>query len=110
MGRFQYDWAAIAADERFQALNRRKTRFLTALMLFSIAAYLALPIGAAYFPGWFATPVVGPINVGLLVALAEFVVAGAVAYVYTRRANADFDCAAREIAADAVRRHARRNP
>lgn len=109
MGRFHYDWAAIAADERFRALNRRKTRFLTALMLFSIAAYLALPIGAAYFPGWFATPVFGPVNVGLLVALGEFVVAGAVAFIYTRRANADFDCAAREIAADAVRQYSRRH-
>lgn len=110
MGRFQYDWAAIAADDKFRALNRRKNRFLAALMLFSIAAYLVLPIGAAYFPEWFARRVAGPVNVGLLVALAEFAVAGLVAYVYTRRANADFDAAAKEIASEAVLKYARRNP
>lgn len=110
MGRFHYDWAAIAADEKFQALNRRKNRFLALLMVVSIAAYLALPVGAAYFPELFATPVFGTLNVGLLVAFGEFVIAGLVAYIYTRRANADFDRAAKEISTDAVLKYARRNP
>lgn len=109
MGRFQYDWAAIAADEKFQALNRRKRKFLAILMVSSIVAYLALPVGAAYFPELFARPVFGPVNVGLLVALAEFGIAGLIAYIYTRRANADFDRAAKEISTDAVLKYARRN-
>lgn len=109
MGRFQYDWAAIAADDKFRALIRRKNRFLAILMFCSIVAYLALPVGAAYFPEVFARPVFGPVNVGLLFAFAEFAVAGLIAYVYTRRANADFDRAAKEIATDAVLKYARRN-
>ena len=108
MGRFQYDWAAIAADEKFQALNRRKRKFLAVLMVSSILAYLALPVGAAYFPELFARPVFGPVNVGLLVAFAEFGIAGLIAYIYTRRANADFDRAAKDIATDAVLKYARR--
>jgi uncharacterized membrane protein (DUF485 family) len=43
----------------------------------------------------------GPLNVGILFALSEFVVAWAVAYYYARRANREFDAMARELIADA---------
>jgi uncharacterized membrane protein (DUF485 family) len=108
MGRYKYDWTAIAADPKFRALHRRKTRFLTTLMLCSIAGYLLLPVGAAYCPELFARRVLGEVNVGILVALLEFVVAWGVAVLYTRRANADFDRMAREIAGDAVIHYATR--
>ena len=39
-------------------------------------------------------------NVGLLFALAEFVVAWLIAFYYPRRAGSEFDRLAREIAAD----------
>jgi len=97
LARIRYEWSAIAASPKFKELTRRKTRFLAALLLFSIAYYLLLPIGAAYFPDLFAMRVAGPINLGLLFALSEFLVAWAVAIVYTRRANADFDPAAHEL-------------
>lgn len=102
MSRIRYDWSAIAADPKFRDLNRRKTRFLAGLMLLSVVYYFLLPSGAAYFPELFATRVFGPVNVGILFALSEFAAAWAVAIVYTRRANADFDRAAQEIARDAV--------
>lgn len=102
MSRIRYDWSAIAAESKFRELTRRKTRFLAGLMLFSIAYYFLLPIGAAYFPELFARRIVGPVNFGIVFALSEFVVAWAIAIVYTRRANRDFDCAARAIARDAV--------
>jgi len=40
------------------------------------------------------------LNVGLLFALTEFVVAWVVAFYYSRRAGSEFDRLAREIAAD----------
>ena len=40
------------------------------------------------------------INVGLLFALSEFVVAWAIAVYYSKVANREFDKVAREIAAD----------
>jgi uncharacterized membrane protein (DUF485 family) len=94
------DWNAVIADPRFQALHRRKQGFLTALMILSVAFYFLLPIGAAYFQELFRIRVWGVVNVGLLFALSEFLVAWLVAFVYSRRAGAEFDRLAREIAAD----------
>jgi len=94
------DWNAVIADPRFQSLHRRKQRFLTGLMVLSVAYYFLLPIGAAYFQDLYKIRVWGPVNVGLLFALSEFIVAWLIAYYYSRRAGAEFDRMAREIAAD----------
>ena len=95
------NWAAIDSDPRFQRLHSRKTRFLMGLMLFSVAYYFLLPIGAAYFTDLFKIKLWGPINVGIVFALSEFIVAWAIAYYYSRRANREFDAMARELIADA---------
>lgn len=94
------DWDAIVRDPRFQSLHRRKTLFLWGLMAFSVVYYFLLPVGAAYFQSFFKIQVWGVINVALLFALSEFVVALVVAIVYTRKASQDFDVAAAAIAAD----------
>jgi uncharacterized membrane protein (DUF485 family) len=95
------NWAAIDSDPRFQRLHSRKTRFLLGLMIFSVAYYFLLPIGAAYFQDLYKIKVWGPVNVGLLFALSEFVVAWGIAYYYARRANAEFDPMAAELVRDA---------
>ena len=95
------DWKAIVADPRFQSLHTKKTRFLWGLMAFSVAYYFLLPLGAAYAPELFARKVFGPVNVGILFALSEFLVAWGVAFVYSRRANAEFDRMAAELIRDA---------
>jgi uncharacterized membrane protein (DUF485 family) len=94
------DWKAIDEDPRFQDLHRKKTSFLWGLMVFSIVYYFLLPIGAAYFQDLFKIKVWGPVNVGILFALSEFVVAWLIAYYYSRRANAEFDAMAAEIVRD----------
>jgi uncharacterized membrane protein (DUF485 family) len=98
------DWSAVIADPRFQQLHRRKMAFLWGLMAFSVIYYFALPIGAAYFQDVFKIKVWGVINVGLLFALSEFVVAWGIAIYYSRVANRDFDRVAAEIAADFMKR------
>ena len=95
------NWQAIDADPRFQALHRKKTLFLWGLMLFSIIYYFLLPVGAAYFPEIFKIKVWGPVNIGILFALSEFIVAWFLAVIYSRRANAEFDSMAEEIMNDA---------
>ncbi len=94
------NWAAIDADPKFQALHRKKTVFLWGLMIFSVIYYFLLPIGAAYFQDLFKTRVWGVVNFGLLFALSEFVVAWTIAYVYSKKANAQFDAMAQEIIDD----------
>ena len=94
------DWDAIVRDPRFVDLHRRKSRFLWSLMALSVGYYFLLPIGAAWFQPLFRRQVWGVINVGLLFALSEFVVAWAIAWYYSRRAGRDFDRLAALIAAD----------
>jgi uncharacterized membrane protein (DUF485 family) len=96
------NWQAIDADPRFQRLHREKSRFLWSLMAVSIVYYLMLPLGAAWFPGLFRTRVWGPVNVGLVFALSEFVMAWGVAFVYARHAGRRFDAMAAELVRDAA--------
>jgi len=95
------NWRAIDADPRFQALHRKKSQFLWGLMIFSMVYYFLLPIGAAYFQELFKIKVWGPVNIGLLFALSEFVVAWLIAFIYSRKANAEFDSMAQDIVNDA---------
>jgi uncharacterized membrane protein (DUF485 family) len=97
------NWAAVNADPRFQALHRKKSRFLWGLMVFSVVYYFLLPIGAAYFTDLFKTKVWGVINFGLVFAWSEFIVAWGLAWIYARRANAEFDALAAEINRDAMK-------
>jgi uncharacterized membrane protein (DUF485 family) len=96
----QVDWKAIDTDPRFQALHRKKTLFLWGLMVFSMAYYFLLPIGAAYFQDLFKIKVWGVVNVGILFALSEFVVAWGLAWYYSHHANAVFDTEAAAIVRD----------
>jgi uncharacterized membrane protein (DUF485 family) len=100
MASITIEWSRVVADPRFQVLHRKKQSFLTGLMIFSVVYYFLLPVGAAYFPALFNVKVWGPINVGLLFALSEFVVAWGVAFHYSRRANAEFDAMARDLAVE----------
>jgi uncharacterized membrane protein (DUF485 family) len=98
------DWDAVVADQRFQGLRHRKHRLLWGLMAFSLAYFLLLPLGAAYFQDLFKVRVWGVVNIGLLFALSEFIVVWAVAIVYSRRASRDFDRMAELLVADHLQR------
>lgn len=95
----EVDWNALIRDPRFQSLHRRKSAFLWGLMAIALAYYLLLPIGAAYFQDLFKIRVWGVINIALLFALSQFVVAWAIAVIYSRRASRDFDLMAAELSA-----------
>jgi len=101
MSKREMNWAAIDADPRFQALHRKKTTFLWGLMIFSVIYYFLLPVGAAYYQDLFKIKVWGVVNVGILFALSEFVVAWTIAFVYSKKANSEFDAMAQEIINDA---------
>jgi uncharacterized membrane protein (DUF485 family) len=99
----QVDWKAIDGRADFQELHRRKAGFLWGLMVFSMVFYFLLPIGAAYFQDLYKIKVWGPLNVGLLFALLQFLVAWGIAWYYARRANRVFDPMAAAIVGDAER-------
>jgi uncharacterized membrane protein (DUF485 family) len=101
MAKAEMNWAAIDADPRFQALHRKKTKFLWSLMIISMVYYFLLPIGTAYYTDLFKIKVWGPVNVGLVFALSQFIVAWAIAWIYAKRAYTEFDSMAEEIIKDA---------
>lgn len=95
------DWARAGQDPRFLELVAKKRKFLFSLMAFSVFYYFLLPIGAAYAPGlWAWRPFGGAVNFGLLFAISQFVVAWTIAFVYTRRANREFDSASEALKRD----------
>lgn len=83
----EIDWATLAHDPAFLALHAQKRRFLWSLMVFAIGYYFLLPVGAAYLPEVYRIRISGPLNVGLLFALSQFVVAWGIAWLYARRAG-----------------------
>jgi uncharacterized membrane protein (DUF485 family) len=70
------------------------------MMLFALIFYFLLPISTAYFQDILKVKIWGVINVGLLFALSQFIVAWVIAIIYAKRANAEFDVRAKALIAD----------
>lgn len=100
MAQSSINWVAIDNDPRFQRLHAKKLAFLTGLMVFSLVYYFLLPIGAAYFTDIYKIKVYGVVNIGILFALSQFLVAWGIAFYYTAKAK-DFDVMAAELVRDA---------
>ncbi len=94
-------WEAVEADPRFQALHKHKNKFLWRMMLFALVYFFCLPIATAYFQDILKVKIWGVINVGLLFALSQFIVAWTIAAIYAKRANAEFDARAKVLIDDA---------
>ena len=94
-------WEAVADDPRFKQLHRDKTRFLWRMMLFALVYFFCLPIATAYFQDILKVKIWGVINVGLLFALSQFIVAWCIAAIYAKRANSEFDARAKILVEDA---------
>lgn len=101
MAKSSIHWEAVEADPRFQQLHKDKNRFLWCMMLFALAFYFLLPISTAYFPSILKVKIWGVINIGLLFALSQFIVAWIIAVIYAKRANTEFDVRAKAIINDA---------
>ena len=100
MGKYAIDWEAIEADPRFQRLHRTKMCFLWCLMLIALTFYFTLPISAAYFQATFKIKIWGVINIGILFALSQFLVAWLIAAIYAKRAQY-YDAQAKALKDDA---------
>ncbi len=71
------------------------------MMLFALVFYFLLPISTAYFQSILKIKIWGVINLGLIFALSQFVVAWVIAIIYAKRANTEFDVRAKALVADA---------
>jgi len=80
------NWEELEAKPEFRALLARKSRFIIGSTIFFVAYYFALPVLVGYFPELMKKEALGRLNWAYLFALSQFIMAWALAFIYTRKA------------------------
>lgn len=94
------EFAAAQASPQFQELRSRLRRFVFPMTALFLLWYLGYVLLGAYAHDFMATTVVGNINVGLLLGLAQFVSTFVITGLYVRFANRELDPRAAAIRAE----------
>jgi uncharacterized membrane protein (DUF485 family) len=96
------DWEAAEASPEFQELVTRRRRFVTPATVFFLSWYLGFILLCGYAPDFMGEYVYKSITVGYLLALSQFVMVWALAALYLRKADREFDPLAETAARRAV--------
>ena len=94
------DFQTTEQSDRFQTLKRRHRSFVFPVAVAFLVWYFAYVLLADYAHEFMSTPVIGNINVGLLLGLGQFVTTFAITTWYVSWANRKLDPLAEEIRAD----------
>ncbi len=95
----QTTWEEVQSSAEFQAMRRSFRRFVFPMTVAFLVWYFLYVLLAAYATDFFATPVFGNINVGLLFGLGQFLSTALITIAYIRWANRNLDRQAAEIGA-----------
>ena len=90
-------WQEVQSSADFQALRRSFRRFVFPMTAAFLIWYFAYVLLAAYATEFFATPVFGNVNVGVLFGLGQFVSTAAITIAYVRWTDRNLDTQAAEI-------------
>lgn len=85
------DYEYIQQTPKFQRLRKKQRSFVFPMTAFFLAWYLVFVLLGAFAPEFMATPVIGNINLGLLLGLAQFVTTFVITMWYVRFANTKLD-------------------
>lgn len=91
------DFEVVEQTEQFRSLKKRHRSFVFPVAIGFLVWYLLYVLLAAYAPEFMATPVLGNINIGLLLGLAQFVSTFAITTWYVSYANRRLDPSAQAI-------------
>lgn len=91
------DFGKIQESETFQTLRRKQRSFVFPVLIACLVWYFGYVLLAAYARDFMSTPVIGKINVGLLLGLAQVVTTFVVTMWYVRFANKELDPIAADI-------------
>ena len=91
------------AEPDFVALRARMRRFVFPLSVVFLLWYVGYLLLAAFAPGFMATPVLGNINIGLIIGLLQFVTTFAIATAYVMYANRNLDPEAERLRVEVER-------
>ena len=100
------DFEAVEDTARFRELKRTHRSFVFPLAAAFLIWYFAYVLAADYAHEFMATPVIGNINIGLLLGLGQFVTTFAITTWYVSYANRRLDPAATKIRDDLEARSA----
>nr|WP_148262552.1 DUF485 domain-containing protein [Hoyosella subflava] len=85
------DFVRVQASPEFQDLRRRLRRFVFPMTVFFLGWYLLYVLLGVYATGFMGTPVIGNINVGLLLGLGQFITTFGITAWYIIFANRNLD-------------------
>jgi uncharacterized membrane protein (DUF485 family) len=90
----------LSEGEDFQELRRRYRAFVFPWTIAFLAWYLLFVALSNWAPDFMSTKVIGNVNLGLVLGLAQFATTFLIAWVYSRHAAARFDPLAAKIKAE----------
>ena len=85
------DFTEVQQTEQFRDLRKRHRSFVFPMAVFFLLWYFAYVLLAAYAIDFMATPVVGNINIGIVMGLLQFVSTFAITMWYVSYANRRLD-------------------
>ena len=85
------DFEATQRSPEFQALRGSFRRFAFPFTVAFLVWYLAYVLLSTYAVGFMSTPVIGHVNLGLLISLGQFVTTFLITWLYVRHANRTLD-------------------
>ena len=84
-------YAELAASDDFVELRRRYRAFVFPWTIAFLTWYLLFVSLSSWAPDFMGTPLIGNINVGLVMGLLQFVTTFGIAYLYAKHAARNFD-------------------
>lgn len=87
----QVDYQEVQSRPEFQQLKRTHRRFVFPMAVVFLAWYLAYVLLAAFAPQVMAIPVLGNINLGIVLGLAQFLTTFAITAAYVSFSNTSLD-------------------
>lgn len=91
------DFSSVQKAEKFQTLRSTHRKFVFPMTAIFLAWYLGFVIVAAFFPEFMAIQVMGNINLGIILGLAQFVTTFIITGLYVMYANRKIDPLASDL-------------
>lgn len=91
------DYVALARTPEFTALRRKRRRFVFPMSVLFMAWFMAYVLLSAYAHRLMATKVLGQINLGIVMGLAQFATTVAIMLMYCRYADRTLDSAVDDV-------------
>ena len=93
----QEDYERAQASPEFQELRRRVRAFAFPMTVAFLLWYLSYVLLSTYAEGLMSTPVIGNLNLGLLMGISQFLMTFLITWLYIRHANRNLDPIAEKL-------------